>query len=359
MNLKSNLNDGQMIERVFLLLLVGGLGYACLEIVAPFIPPFIWAMILSLSTWPYYLSLSRWLGGRRKFAAALLTLLQLLIFVVPVVLALNAIAEHAPNLEGLLERVVAWLRDEPPEWLASLPWVGEKLDSDWREGKWLALLDPARIRPILTTAGKWLLHGSAGLALNAINIVLAVLMAGLLYSYGEQATAVAGKLAKRIGGESALKATQTAANTVRGVSLGVIGTAFIQAILSGIGFAMAGLSAATILGLLCFFTAVMQIGTAIVWIPIAAWLSHIDQNGWAVFTAIWGMAINLMDNFIKPYFIGLSSPLPFLLIMVGVVGGMLAWGFVGIFLGTTLLAVAYTTFFAWLENHPEQQIRSK
>lgn len=350
MNIRNPLNDGKLIERAVLLLLVGGLGYACLQIVAPFIPPFIWAMILSLSTWPYYLTLSRWLGGRRNLAAILLTLLQLLVFVVPAVLALSAITEHAPNVETLFERLVEWLRGEPPEWLANLPWVGESLDADWREGKWLALLDPAKIRPLLTTVGKWLLHGSAGLALNAINIVLAVVMAGLLYSYGEQATAMAEKLAQRIGGSSALKATRTAADTVRGVSLGVIGTALIQAILSGIGFAMAGISAATILGLVCFLAAVMQIGTAIIWIPVAAWLSHIDQNGWAAFTVVWGIAINLMDNFIKPYFIGLSSPLPFLLIMVGVVGGMLAWGFVGIFLGTTLLAVAYTTFFSWLED---------
>ena len=350
MNIRNPLNDGKLIERAVLLLLVGALGYACLQIVAPFIPPFIWAMILSLSTWPYYLTLSRWLGGRRNLAAILLTLLQLLVFVVPAVLALSAITEHAPNVEKLFERLVEWLRGEPPEWLANLPWVGESLEADWREGKWLALMDPAKIRPLLTTVGKWLLHGSAGLALNAINIVLAVVMAGLLYSYGEQATAMAEKLAQRIGGSSALKATRTAADTVRGVSLGVIGTALIQAILSGIGFAMAGISAATILGLVCFLAAVMQIGTAIIWIPVAAWLSHIDQNGWAAFTVVWGIAINLMDNFIKPYFIGLSSPLPFLLIMVGVVGGMLAWGFVGIFLGTTLLAVAYTTFFSWLEE---------
>ena len=350
MNIRNPLNDGKLVERAVLLLLVGGLGYACLQIVSPFIPPFIWAMILSLSTWPYYLAVSRWLGGRRNLAAILLTLLQLLVFVVPAVLALSAITEHAPKLETLFERLVEWLRGEPPEWLANLPWVGESLDADWREGKWLALVDPAKVRPLLTTVGKWLLHGSAGLALNAINIVLAVVMAGLLYSYGEQATAMAEKLAQRIGGPSALRATRTAADTVRGVSLGVIGTALIQAILSGIGFAMAGISAATILGFVCFLAAVMQIGTAIIWIPVAAWLSHIDQNGWAAFTVVWGIAINLMDNFIKPYFIGLSSPLPFLLIMVGVVGGMLAWGFVGIFLGTTLLAVAYTTFFSWLEE---------
>ena len=187
-----------------------------------------------------------------------------------------------------------------------------------------------------------------------MNIVLAVLMAGLLYSYGENAGAVTEKLALRIGGQTAVQATRTAANTVRGVSLGVIGTAVIQALLSGIGFAMAGLDAAPALGLACFLTAVMQIGTSVIWIPVAAWLAHLDQNGWAIFTVVWGVAINIMDNFIKPYFIGLSSPLPFLLIMVGVVGGLLAWGFVGIFLGTTLLAVGYTSFFTWLNQGPNK-----
>ncbi len=350
MALKNFLTGGLLIERMFLLLLVGGLAYACLQIVAPFIPPFIWAVILALSTWPYFLGLTRWLGGRRKLAAGILTLVQLLVFVIPAVLALSAVTEHAPNLDSLVEQVMAWLRGEPPPWLVKMPLLGESLEADWRAGKLSSLLDPAKIRPLVATLGKWVLQGSAGVALNALNIVLAVTMAGLLYSYGEAAASVTERLAQRIGGPAAMEATQIAANTVRGVALGVIGTALIQAILSGIGFALAGLASAPVLGLLCFLTAVMQIGTSIIWIPSAVWLAHIDQNGWALFTVIWGIAINIMDNFMKPYFIGRSSPLPFLLIMVGVVGGLLAWGFVGIFLGTTLLAVAYTTFFAWLDG---------
>lgn len=352
MNVKAIMNSGLLIERSVLLLVVGGLGYACLQVVSPFVPPFIWATILSLSTWPYYLSLSRWLGGRRKLAAAILTLIQLLVFVIPAILALSALAEHVPNIDGLLDQLLTWVRGEPPAWLASVPLLGESLDADWRAGKLSTLLDPARIRPLMATLGKWVLQGGAGVALNALNIVLAVGMAGLLYSYGEVAAAVAERLAQRVGGEAGLGATRIAANTVRGVSLGVIGTALIQAILSGLGFALAGIAAAPVLGLLCFLTAVMQLGTTLIWVPSAAWLAHVDQNGWAVFTVILGIFINVMDNFIKPYFIGLSSPLPFLLIMVGVVGGLLTWGFVGIFLGTTLLAVAYTTFFAWLDQRP-------
>jgi len=170
---------------------------------------------------------------------------------------------------------------------------------------------------------------------------------------GRRRRRTTGAAYRRHGG--GLQATRIAANTVRGVSLGVIGTALIQAILSGLGFALAGIAAAPILGLLCFLSAVMQLGTSVIWIPAAAWLAHVDQNTWAVFTVVWGIAINVMDNFIKPYFIGLSSPLPFLLIMVGVVGGLLAWGFVGIFLGTTLLAVAYTAFFTWLDQRSDTE----
>ncbi|MFN5744795.1 MAG: AI-2E family transporter [Methylococcaceae bacterium] len=350
MNFSHLINDKSMIERLLLVLVVGMLGYACMQIVSPFIPPFIWATILVLSTWPYYLSLATALGDRKGLASGLLTTLMLLVFVVPAILAFDAVGSHLPLVDDWLVRFMAWLKGEPPEWLGHLPWVGEKLDADWRGGRLQSLVDPAKIRPLLTTLGKWLLQGGAGLALSALNIILAVLMAGMLYSYGDKAALVTQRLALRIGGEDALKATQIAANTIRGVSLGVIGTAMIQAILSGIGFAIAGITAAPLLGLLCFLGAVMQIGTSIVWIPVAGWLVHQGSDNWASFTVVWGLAINIMDNFVKPYFIGLSSPLPFLLIMVGVVGGLLAWGFVGIFLGTTLLAVAYTVFFAWLDS---------
>lgn len=342
--------NSRLIERALALLLVGGLGYACLVVVSPFLAPFIWAVILALSTWPYYLKVVHWLGGRRGLAATVLTLGMLLVFVVPVFFAFNAVAEHLPTLESLAARISELRTNEPPDWAAKVPLIGEKLDADWRSGKLSSLLEPQKVRPVLAAAAAWVLREGANLALAGVYVILAVAMAGLLYVGGEGAAKVAERLALRIGGPDTVNALRVAANTVRGVSLGVIGTAAIQAILSGIGFAIAGVPGAAILGLLSFLLAVMQIGTGIVWIPTAIWLSHTGQDGWAAFTVVWGIIINVMDNFIKPYFIGRTSPLPFLLIILGVIGGLLAWGFVGIFLGTTLLAVAYTIFFTWLDH---------
>ena len=342
--------NSTLIETILTLLLVGALGYACIVVVSPFIAPFLWAIILSLSTWPYYLKIVAWLGGRRGLAATALTLLMLVVFVVPLMLAFNAIADHLPSAESLSGKIARWNTSQPPEWTAKIPLVGKRIHKDWQAGKLTALLDPQKIQPVLAKGAAWLLQQGASLALAAIHIILATVMAGLLYMHGERAAAVAERFALRIGGAHALNALHIAAQTMRGVSLGIIGTALIQAILSGLGFAAAGVPGAALLGLLSFLAAVMQIGTSVIWIPTAIWLGNQGSEGWAIFTVLWGMFINIIDNFIKPYFIGLNCALPFLLILIGVVGGLLAFGFLGIFLGTTLLAVAYTVFFDWLDN---------
>ncbi len=338
------------VERILALLFIGALGFACLKIVTPFVAPLIWAIILALSTWPYYLKLSEWLGGRRGIAATGLTLAMLLLFVVPAIDAFESVADHLPSLNNLVGELTALRPDHPPEWAAKIPLVGAKLDAAWSAGKLKTVLVPEKIRPVLTTAAGWVFEQGAGLALATVHAILAVILAGLLYANGEKASAAAERVAHRIGGSSALQALRVAGLTVRGVSLGVIGTALLQAILSGLGFALAGVPGAAILGLLCFLTATLQIGTGLIWIPTAIWLANQGSEGWAAFTVAWGIFINIIDNFIKPYLIGKTSPLPFLLILVGVIGGLLAWGFVGIFLGTTLLAVAYTVFLEWLEQ---------
>ena len=341
---------GSLVEKAVILLLVGALGYASFKVVGPFITPFIWAVIIALSTWPYYLKAAVWFKGRRGVAATVLTCGMLLGFVLPVIYAFKSVVDQLPSLNRVTTELSALHPTEPPAWAAQIPLAGEKLEAAWRAGKLSFMLDREKLRPALMKGVGWLFQQGAGLALATVQVILAVLMAGLLYARGEKAEAVAERFVLRLGGPSALRALHVAGLTIRAVSLGVIGTALIQGILAGIGFILAGVPAPAILGLLSFLCAMLQIGTGLVWIPTVVWLFHEGQDGWAVFTLVWSLFINIMDNFIKPYLIGKTSPLPFLLIFVGVIGGLLAWGFVGIFLGTTLLAAAYTLFFEWLER---------
>lgn len=197
---KSLLSGGLIVERSFLLLLVGGLLYACFQIVAPFIPSFIWALILALSTWPYYQFISRKLGGRDKTAAVIMTLFQLMIFVIPALFALEAVSTHLPRIDAVTEPVLEWIKGPPPEWLGGIPFIGEKLAEIWREGTFSSLISAERIRSFATVTGSWILHSSASVALTAFNVLLAVLMAGFLYSHGELGASFALRFAERIGG---------------------------------------------------------------------------------------------------------------------------------------------------------------
>ncbi|QSA97809.1 AI-2E family transporter [Methylococcus sp. EFPC2] len=340
-----------LIESAGILVLVGLIGVACFKVAVPFLVPFVWAVIITLSTWGLYLKLVSTLKGRRKIAALIMALLILLVFALPVSLAINSVLDWLPSLPELTGKISALRLGEPPAWLIKLPLVGERIENAWREGNLRNAIDPARVRPMLLTAAGWLIKEGANMAMAVVYLILATIMAGFLYVHGENAGQAAERFTLRIGGASGLGALHVAAHTMQGVFLGIIGTALLQAILSAIGFALAGVPGAAVLGLICFMTAVMQIGTGLIWIPTAIWLFHIDSQGWAAFTVVWGIFINTIDNFIKPYFISKTSgELPILLIFVGVIGGFLAWGFLGIFLGATLLAVAYTVFGDWLSS---------
>ncbi len=343
-----------LIENAGILVLVGIIGFACFKVAMPFLAPFMWAMIITLSTWGFYNKLITWLNGRRRMAAAWMALLILLVFALPVTLAIASVMDWLPSLPELAGKLSALRLGEPPAWVMKVPLISGRIEHAWREGSLTNAIDPARVRQLLLAAARWLLTQGANLALAGVYLILATIMAGFLYMHGEDAGKAAERFALRIGGNSGLEALHVAAHTMQGVFLGVIGTALIQAALSGIGFALAGVPGPAVLGVICFMTAVLQIGTGLVWIPVAIWLFHEDNEGWAVFTVIWGLFINTIDNFIKPYFISKTSgELPILLIFVGVIGGFLAWGFLGIFLGATLLAVAYTVFCDWLDSPAE------
>ncbi len=343
--------DQTLFEKAVGLFLIAGLVLACWRIVAPFLGAVAWATILAVSTWPLFVRLRQRLGGRRKLAAAVMTAALALAFVVPVVLVVMSLKDGVESLAAAAQDLTALKLPDLPAWVAGLPVVGGRIAKAWRsaQGDTGATLEV--LRPYIRAGALWLLAEGAKLGLALLEFLLAVFLAGLLYVTGEGMADLVRRCAARIDGDRGVGLVQLSAQTIRGVSLSVIGTALVQALLSAISFAVVGVPGVALLGLFSFIFAMLQVGTAPVWILVALWLAYQGHRGAALFVVASGILINILDNFMKPYFLGRqgAGP-PVMVIFVGVLGGLMAWGFIGVFLGATLLAVGYTLLRSWLDE---------
>jgi len=331
------------IGGILTLLLVG----SCLLVLRPFVSALLWAVVLCFSTWPLYRRLLRWVGQRRTLAAFLMTLGMIAVVLVPCGVIGATLAD---NVHALTIAVRQWFDTgppAPPEWLARVPVVGHRAMAYWQTlatDTTKLLLEARRlIEPLsalLLVIGRMLISG-------LLELTLSILIAFFLYRDGESIAVRISTLVERIAGERGRHLLTVAGGTVRGVVYGILGTALVQAIMAGIGYFIAGVPGAAMLALLTFFLSVVPIGPPLIWVPAALWLFHEGSTGWGVFMLIWGLGVSSIDNVVKPWLISQGSDMPFLLIFFGVLGGALAFGFIGVFLGPTLLAVGYRLFTEW------------
>lgn len=343
--------QGASLERILGLIVIALLSIACLQIISPFVGAILWAAILVVATWPLFVRLQQRLGNRPGLATALMTTGLAVVLVGPIALLTTSLSEHVSSAFHLLQDLTSLkLPENPPAWLSKFPLASRRVDTLWREASADMAGAVERARPYIRAAAHWLLAQGATLGLALLQFLLAIVIAAMLYRNGREAARWVQRFVARVGGPQSLSLLDIAAQTVRGVSLGVVGTAVIQGLLSGFGFWLAGVPGVVLLTFFCFFTAMLQIGTGLIWIPVAIWLAYQGQEGWAAFTVAWGIFVNVIDNFIKPYLISQGSGLPLALIFMGVIGGLLVWGVIGIFLGPTLLATGYTLFKNWLSQ---------
>jgi predicted PurR-regulated permease PerM len=326
----------------------------CIMILLPFLSAILWAVIVCFSTWRVYERLLQLLRGKTHFAAAIMTLLLAAVLLVPFIIVGASLGENMDNLSGALHRLKAEGFPAPPEWVAGLPLVGPKLDALWRgsEADSTSLFDYAR--KLATPVSKWLL--SAGLAFGEglMHLTISVLTAYFLYRDGTKVAARMRSGMERIAGVRAHHLLEVAGNTVKGVVYGIIGACLAQGILAGLGYWIAGVPGPFLLGLLTCFLALIPIGPPLIWVPATLWLFHQGQVGWSIFMLIWGVvAISGIDNIIKPYLIAQGSTMPFILVLLGVLGGLLSFGVIGVFLGPTLLAVGYAILMEWTRERRE------
>ena len=348
---------GELARITFGVLFIGLLLATSLWIVRPFLGPLVWATMVVVATWPLMLRVQRLLWGRRALAVTVMTLLLLLLFVVPLVLSIVTIVGNA-------DRLVEWARmlndyrlpEAPPPWLIGLPAVGTWLERAWLQAAELGLRDLLpKLSPYAGNLTRWFVAEVGGVGVLLLQFLMTVVIAAVLYSQGEEAAAQVRRFAHKLAGERGVGAVVLAGGAIRGVALGVGGTALVQSVLGGLGVALAGVPFASLLTALMLMFCIAQIGPAPVLFGAAAWAFYNDSTGWAIFLVVWALVLGTVDNVLRPLLIRMGADLPLLLIFTGVIGGLFAFGLVGIFVGPVMLALGYTLLDAWISDAPASE----
>ncbi|MEN8803352.1 MAG: AI-2E family transporter [Thiogranum sp.] len=328
----------------------------CFQIVRPFITPIVWGAIIAIAAYPGYQWLQARLGGHRKLAAMLFTLVMLIVVIVPTVMLSGTLVETVKPLA--VELSEGSLTIPPPaETIKSWPVIGENLYSFWLLASHNIEAALHKIGPQIKIVGTWLLTTAAGAGFGILQFVFAILIAGVLMPQASGAYSVAHALSTRLAGEQRTDLVDLAEKTVRSVASGILGVALIQSLLAGLGFMVAGVPAAGFWALLCLLLSVAQIGITLILIPVVIYLFNTADMVTAVGFLIWSIPVGLIDNILKPIFLARGVKTPMVIIFMGAIGGFLASGIIGLFVGAVVLSLSYEVVLLWL-NQGVQEAKS-
>jgi len=347
----SQTND--LTRSALALLFIGILIAASFWILHPFVTALVWATMIVISTWPLMLSVQARLCGRRSLAVTFMTLTLLMVLVVPLWFSIVTIVERSDDIVGWTRSLSTFSVPPPPVWVGNLPVVGGKLTQKWNQ---VAAISPTelseRLTPFVGKAVKWFAGKAGDIGLMIVQFLLTVIIAAILYASGEKAAAGVCLFARRLAGQQGEDAAILAAKAARGVALGVVVTALIQSVLGGAGLFVSGVPAAGLLTAVMFMLCLAQVGPGLVLVPAVIWLFWQDQTMWGGIMVVWTIFVGTIDNFIRPMLIKKGADLPLILIFAGVIGGLFAFGIIGLFVGPVVLAVTYTLLENWVVNSP-------
>ena len=343
--------SGDLVRTTLQLLALGALIATTFWILRPFLVAGAWAVMIVVATWPLLLQAQAWLGGRRSLAVATMTIALLLILVVPLYFGIEAIVGNAKQVVSWSQSLTTVAVPRPPAWIESIPLVGAKLTARWQQ---LAAAPPeevrARVAPYAQKLVLWFVSqvGSIGLLLG--QFLLTVIIAAIVYANGETAARGADLFARRLAGPQGENAVHLAGQAIRGVALGVVVTAILQSTAAGLGVVIVGVPFATILTAVIFMLCVAQLGPALVMLPAVYWVYSTRGGAWGTGFLVWTLFCMTFDNFLRPVLIKRGADLPLLLIFSGVIGGLVSFGVIGLFIGPVVLAVAYTLLADWVSE---------
>jgi predicted PurR-regulated permease PerM len=347
-----------LAQRTLGIVFIVGLLALCLWILRPFLPAIAWGATLVIATWPLLLRLQARLGSRGR-AVTVMTLALLLVLVVPIWLAIDTIVANSDEIVRIAGSASGAHIPPPPDWLAGLPLVGPRWHAAWQGAVDNGAQDlMVKIRPYVLMVTQWFIGAVGSFGGLLVQFLLTVAVSAVLFARGEAAAAYALLFGARLAGERGRHAIVLSGKAIRGVALGVVVTAFIQAACSALALVVTGVPYASILSALILMLCVAQLGPALVMLPTVGWLYWSGESLTGTILLALTIPCMIMDNFLRPVLIRKGVDLPLLLILVGVIGGLVAFGLIGLFLGPTVLAVGYTLFDAWVaEAAPPEQDR--
>ncbi|MFA5170612.1 MAG: AI-2E family transporter YdiK [Sulfuriferula sp.] len=345
------MHNTDLTRTILAISFIVGLTAASLWILRPFLPATLWAVMIVIATWPLMIKVQARLNNRRSLAVLVMTGLVVLVFALPLTMAITTIVQNV-DLITAAAKSLSNVSTTPPDWLVRLPYIGAQAAQTWHNIAATGTQEfTSKAAPYAGVVAKWLLAEAGSFGMLFAHFLLMTALAAVMYTYGESAAASIKKFAHRLAGERGVQVTVTASQSIRAVALGVGVTTIIQTLLSGLGLVITGVPFAAVLTAVIFMLYIVQIGSVPVLLPAAIWLYWQGDTEWAIFLLVWMVIVTSLDNFLRPYLIKQGADLPMLLILAGVIGGLLSFGLVGIFVGPVVLAVSYTLLQAWV-NEP-------
>jgi predicted PurR-regulated permease PerM len=355
-DMNADQQDKAYLERAFEVAIHIGLfallAVACLLILSPFIALIVWGLIIAISGYPGFSRLQKLVGGRAGLASVLFSLLLLAVVVVPIVLLAETLADGFRTLAVRLHDGTLTIPPPPPK-IANWPILGKELDDLWGLASNNLSAALQRLAPQLKLAANGLFSAAATVGFGVLQFFASILVAGVFLAYSSGSARVSRSFAIRLFGSKGAEFEALAVATIRSVTTGILGVALAQSLLAGIGFLVVGLPGAGLWAFLFMIAAVLQVG-ALVLIPVVIYVFATATTAKAVAFLIWCIFVALLDNVLKPLLLGRGVPVPIIVVFLGAIGGFLAIGIIGLFIGPIVLSVGYKLFLAWLDQSAER-----
>ena len=346
------LSQNNIIDNAIRIGVIALLAAWCLYIASPFIGPILWGIIIAVGSYPLYRWMQKKLGLSNGWTATIFTALMLLILITPTIILSNALVNEAQVISHDLKKG-SLVIPPPPESVADLPLIGKKLSTFWIKVSEDPKSTLGKMEPQVKELGRWLIKAAGGAAVDILMLVFSIIIAGIFLANAKGGRHAAEMIFSRFVGGRGKEMTDLSRDTVTSVVNGILGIAIIQTLLAGMGFMLMDIPGAGALAMICLILAIVQIDILLILIPLSLYMFNVADTGPAIAFLVWNIIVGLMNNVLKPILLSRGVEAPMAVIFIGAIGGLIAHGILGLFVGGVVFVLGYTLFMFWLNEGNE------